>query len=81
MIHICPIEISALILSFPLFKFILQPCCAKMLEKLKKHHKGHKKKDTSPFEYIGEHVIRVKTTDAERPKFVSTPPPPPGGWK
>ncbi len=81
--HLCPVEIVAVFSSLPVFKWLVPLCCRKVLEKWHKHYKGHKKekRQTVPFEYIGDHVIRVKKTDADRPNFISAPPPPPGGYK
>ena len=79
--HFCPVEIMALLSALPFVRWVVRPCCMTVLEKWHKHYKGHKEKQKDPFKYLGNHVIEVERTSADRPRHINSPPPPPGGWK
>lgn len=40
--HVCPVEIAAILSMIPFFKYFVQPCCLKVLDKCHDHFKKHK---------------------------------------
>jgi len=42
--HICPVEIGAILSMIPFVNWIVKPCCKKVLDKCHEHLKKHKDK-------------------------------------
>lgn len=42
--HICPIEIMAILSMIPVLRYFVKPCCKKALDKCHAHLKEHKHK-------------------------------------